>query len=188
METHRNNLAVVVTAVCLLTTCFAADPNEKKIDAGFQIQTQTAQTVLYTVYRGPYEQCGQAISELFALAGKNQVRPIGALTFAYLNNPTTVKPQHLLTEIRIPVSGDTLKLQGTLGAMTDVKEIPEMKVVIAKKPAGTEDPSQIYSALTKWVYEHGYMVVDSPIEQMGMVPNYKDMETTIALPIERVQK
>jgi len=93
-----------------------------------------------------------------------------------------------LTEIRIPVSNDTLKLQGTLGAITDIKELPEMKVVTAKKPAGTEDPSKIYLALTKWAYEHSFIVVDAPIEQMSMGGSYKDMETTISMPIEKISK
>jgi len=183
MKKYKTSLVIVA---CFWAVCFAAEPNEKKSETDFQIATHSAQIVLYTVYRGPYEQSGQAIGELFAIAGKNQIRPMGALTFAYLNNPTTVKPQHLLTEIRIPVSADALKLQGTLGAMTDIKEIPEMKVVTARKPVGTEDPSQIYSALTKWISENGYLIVDAPFEQMSMAGSYKDMETIISIPIEKI--
>jgi hypothetical protein len=70
--------------------------------------------------------------------------------------------------------------------MTDVKKLPQMKIVVAKKPAGIEDPTPIYLSLSKWIYAQGYMVVDSPAERMMGQGSYSQIETIITMPIEKI--
>jgi effector-binding domain-containing protein len=145
------------------------------------------QVVLYTLYRGSYDQIGPAIGQLFGLAAQKQIQPMGNVYLTFLNNPKIVAPAHWLTEIRIPVSPQALNAAGTLGPMTDVKKLPAMDVAAAVKPAGMADPSPIYDALAKWIQDNKYSPLDGPMEYYppnAMGP-YEQMQTEIMLPIEK---
>jgi hypothetical protein len=93
----------------------------------FSIRKAEQQIVLYTVHRGSYDKAGAAVGRLFALAGQKQIRPYGPASYVYLNNPQSISSEHWLTEIRIPVDKEALKLTGTLGEMTDVKTLPAVE-------------------------------------------------------------
>ena len=82
---------------------------------GFTIRQAPKEVVLYTICRGPYEKVGPSIGKLYALAGQKGIIPRGSAYYVYLNNPQRVSSQHYLTEIRIPVGQDALKLTGSLG-------------------------------------------------------------------------
>jgi len=152
------------------------------------IRKMEPQTVLYTIYRGSYEKAGSAIGKLFALAGQNQIQPVGPVYYVYLNNPSQVSSEHWLTEIRIPVGKDAVKIAGTLGEMTDVKSLPAMEMAVAVKPQGLADPSPIYAALYTWITKQGYMVTGSCREVFltnAMSGNYAQMKTEIMLPVRK---
>jgi effector-binding domain-containing protein len=147
-----------------------------------------AQTVLYTIYRGPYEGIGKPIGELYALAGKNQIIPKGAITLVYLNNPATVSPEHYLTEIRIPVGEEAKKLAGTLGAMTDVKSLRAQDVAVIEKSAGDMDYAGLYRRLHSWIAENGYRVADNGMEVFGGgSADYHMMKSEIMVPIVKTK-
>lgn len=152
------------------------------------IRKMEPQVVLYTIYRGSYEKTGSAIGKLFALAGQNRIQPQGPIYYVYLNNPNQVSSEHWLTEIRIPVGKDALKIAGTLGEMTDVKTLPAMEMAVAVKPQGLADPSPIYTALYTWATKQGYMVSGSPREVFltnAMSGNYAQMKTEIMLGVQK---
>jgi effector-binding domain-containing protein len=155
----------------------------------FTIRKVEKQVVLYTIYRGSYDKVGPAIGKLFSLAGRKGVRPLGPMTHVYLNNPNLVTSQHWLTEIRVPVGKEALKLAGTLGEMTDVKALPAMEVAVAAKPRGQADPSSIYKELDAWILKQGYYVTDTPMEiflSNSETGNYAQMKTEIMFPISKV--
>jgi len=149
------------------------------------------QVVLYTIHRGNYAKTGPVIGKLFALAGRKGIKPAGPISYVYLNNPRYVSPQHWLTEIRVPVSKEALKLAGTLGEMTDVKEVPAVKLAVAQKPEGREDPSAIYEQLHIWIYESGYVHIEDPQEKFlsnASAGSYAQMKTEIMIPVMKVAK
>jgi DNA gyrase inhibitor GyrI len=147
------------------------------------------QIVLYTIYRGSYDKIWPAIGKLFALAGQKGIRPIGAMSHVYLNNPKLVESRHWLTEIRIPVGKEALKVAGTLGEMTDVKALPAIDVVVAVKPKGQSDPAPVYEELYRWILKEGYIAAQGPIEKFltnSETGNYAQMKTEIMLPVSKV--
>ncbi len=154
----------------------------------FTIRKVDKQVVLYTIYRGSYDKAGPAIGKLFSLAGRKGVRPLGPMTHVYLNNPKLVTSQHWLTEIRIPVGKEALKLAGTLGEMTDVKTLPAMEVLVAVKPRGQADPAPIYEELYRQVLKEGYLATQGPIETFltnAETGNYAQMKTEIMIPVSK---
>ena len=162
----------------------------KMLKRGFDVRTVNEQIVLYTIYRGPYNQMGQAVGKLFALAGqKGLMPPRGPVTYKYLNNPTLVSSEHWLTEIRIPVAEDALKLVGKLGEMTDVKKVPAMKMVVAVKPEGLAEPGTIYNRLIIWIHRHNYAAIDGFREIFltnMMSGDYSIMKSEIMVPVEKL--
>jgi len=126
---------------------------------------------------------------LYALAGKNQIRPRGNCYYVYLNNPNHVSSEHWLTEVRIPVGKDALNHSGKIGAMTDVKTLPAFEVAVVVKPEGQADPSAIYSGLHSWAIKNGYVPTGSFREAFltnSMSGNYKQMKTEIMLPVVKI--
>ena len=158
--------------------------------AAVTVKERDSQTVLYTLYRGDYAQIGASIGKLFALAGPKGIRPAGNVYLVYLNNPKLVSKEHWLTEIRVPVGEDALKLAGSLGEMTDVKKLQAVTVASIKKPIGVEDPSAIYKELFDWIQKNGYISIDGPMEEMknqGPATSYSQMESVIMVPVQKIE-
>ena len=158
----------------------------------FTIRQIDRQVVLYTIYRGNYDKIGPAAGRLFALAGQKQINPLGSAHYAYLNNPQHISNDHFLTEIRIPVDKEALKYAGTLGEMTDIKTLPAMEVAVVIKPKGLEDPSPLYDELALWIFKHGYIGTEGPVERFlthwTTDGNYADMTTEIMLPVKKLSE
>jgi len=105
-----------------------------------------------------------------------------------LNNPEFVSSEHWLTEIRIPVASDALKLAGTLGEMIDVKEIPAMAYAVAVKPEGMSEPTEVYEELHRWLIQQGYTQVEFPSELIlsnAQAGDYTQMKSEIMIPVEK---
>lgn len=182
---------IIVSALILITALCFAEAEKKDIDSKPEITVRKVneQTVIYTIYRGPYENIGLAIGKLYALAGQKGLIPKGPLSCAYLNNPQLVSKEHYLTEIRIPVDKNALKLAGTIGEMIDVKTMPAMEMVTTKKTKGTADPSPIYEKLNSWLYKNSYIEIDSACEvfpSQVMMRGYGQAETEIMIPVEKI--
>jgi effector-binding domain-containing protein len=56
------------------------------------------------VHKGPYEQSAQAYKKLFAWIAENHKKIAGPIREVYLNDPQSVSPKDLLTEIYAPVA------------------------------------------------------------------------------------
>ncbi len=134
----------------------------------FSIRKSEQQTVLYTIYRGPYEAIGKPISDLYALAGREKMTPCGSLSLVYLNNPFHTSQdytgQHCLTEIRIPVGQEAIQRAGTLGAMTDVKKLSSIEVAVMQKQVGQADYAAFFKNLYERIAKEGYRLADDAFE------------------------
>lgn len=189
---RTKKMSAYFLSICLLVTVTAGLwAKSVAKEAEFTIEKTDQQVVLYTIYRGKYDKVGLAIGQLFALAGQKGITPRGPVTFAYLNNPTRVSSEHWLTEIRIPVNKEALKLAGTLGEMTDVKTLPATEVVVAVKPEGMADPGPLYEKLFMWIHSRGYMGIDNHSEiflSNATNGNYAQMKSRIIIPVEKISK
>ena len=178
------SVAIIVTGAIAIAAK-SSDPVHK-----VSVRKLDQQVVLYTIYRGSYGKTGPEIGKLFALAGKEgMMPPRGPLAYAYLNNPKFIAEQHWLTEIRIPVAATALEKAGTLGPMTDVKQLPAMEVAVVQKPVGMADPSPLYECLTTWMNQNGYVATDSPFEVFlsnAQSGNYAQMKSEIMIPIAKI--
>jgi effector-binding domain-containing protein len=180
-------LAAMVVMGLAVGLVWAQEKAEKKEPAKISTRKIEAQTVLYIIYRGPYEKIGQPIGGLYALAGKSRIAPIGAVSLVYLNNPALVSPEHYLTEIRIPVGEEAKKLAGTLGPMTDVKSLKAQEVAVVEKAPGDANYGAIYGRLYEWIGKNGYRSIDNPIE---VFPNseggdYEKMKSEVMVPVAK---
>ncbi len=174
-------ILMVISSVEIFAEQAAGNP-------GITIRKLEPQTVLYTIYRGSYDKMGKAIGNLYALARDKGVYPRGSLSCVYLNNPQLISSEHWLTEIRIPVGKEALKLAGTLGEMTDVKAMPAMEVAVAVKPEGVVDPNPIYENLELWIHKEGYSAVEGPMEIFltnGAMGSYAQMKSEIMIPVKK---
>ena len=179
-------LAVLILMVIAAAEIYAAQTEAK---TEITIRELESQTVLYTIYRGQYQNIGQPIGNLYGLAMKNQIWPRGSLSLVYLNNPQYVSGEHCLVEIRIPVDKDALKKAGTLGEMTDIKELKAMEVAAMTKSAGQMDHNAVYNKLYTWISQNGYMAADNACEifenTMGAT-DYSQMKTEIMIPVGKI--
>ncbi len=178
-------LGLVLTAI--MTIGIYAEQSADKSD--ITIRKMESQTVLYTIYRGEYEKIGKAIGNLFGLAMKNQIWPKGSISLVYLNNPQYISGEHCLVEIRIPVGKEALKKAGTLGEMTDVKEMKAMEVAVIKKSAGQMNYDSLYNGLHKWISRNGYRKTENACEifaATGGVTDYSQMSSEIMIPVEKL--
>lgn len=176
-------LGVVILVACVIELSAKPASVDKPEVA---VRTIESQVVLYTIHRGSYEQIGMVIGQLFAKAAEHGIAPLGPVTFAYLNNPTKVSSEHWLTEIRIPVAQDAMKLAGTLGKMTDVKTVSAQEVVVSIKPETMSDPGPVYNKLFAWINQEGYLPTDGPLEiflSNAATGDYSQMKTEIMIPI-----
>jgi len=182
-------LLLSLAMVAMVASVVAVSVKSAEDKPAFVIRKVEEQVVLYTIYRGNYDKTGAAIGKLFALAGQKGIIPRGPVLCAYLNNPEYVSSAHWLTEIRIPVGKDALKLAGTLGEMTDVKTLSALEVAVAVKPEGQADPGPVYASLYGWILKQGYMGVDTPCEKVltnAMTGNYAQMKTEIMIPVKKL--
>lgn len=164
------------------------DPNRiEQMQNSIQVEREQGQVVLYTIYRGPYEEVGEPIGKLFALASEKGMTPAGPVTLVYLNSPWEAGPEHSLTEIRIPVAQTALEKEGTLGDLTDVKRLRGSQVAVMEKPQGMENPSWVFMIMMRWAADEGYITPGSPRETMEGQPmdDYASMKTRIAMPVWR---
>lgn len=180
-------MLLVLVSTTIMTIGIGAEQSEDKSDVA--IRKMESQTVLYTIYRGEYAKIGNSIGNLFGLTMKNQIWPKGSISLVYLNNPQYVSGEHCLVEIRIPVDQDALKLAGTLGEMTDVKEIKAMEVAVIKKSAGQMNYSSLYNSLHTWISRNGYVTTENACEMFAGgsgVTDYSQMSSEIMIPVEKL--
>jgi effector-binding domain-containing protein len=164
-------------------------------ESDVSIRKSNAQTVLYTVYRGPYETIGKPISELYALAAQKNMKICGYPSLVYLNNPYYTSQndtgQHCLTEIRIPVDEDAMQQAGTLGAMTDVKEMPSIEVAVMKKQIGQTDYKAIFRNLYEQIAKQGYRPADDVAEVFSgnaKSGDYTQMKSELIVPVRKIEQ
>ena len=176
-------LALIVAAAGALLA--AVKPQE----TSFEVRKTEARVVLYTIHRGSFDKVGATIQDLMTMAVPKGLIPSGPISFVYLTNMELTPKEHWLTEIRIPVGEDALKLAGALGKFTDVMKLAPIDVVVATKPEGMADPGPVYHKLYPWLSENGYVPVEGPREQFltnAESNDYSKMKTEIMIPVMKV--
>jgi effector-binding domain-containing protein len=175
---------IIMTGICICDMGI----QYRSVEPDVTIREVGPQVVLYTVYRGPYENICKVIDKLHHFALAKGMLPCGPVSTGYLNNPLSVSSGHWLIEIRLPVDVESLKYTGRLGPMTDIKKIPAMKFAVAVKPQGLTNPGAVISGLFSWIYREGYVVagrmwqsVPVNVNEMG---NYIGMKTEFMVPIK----
>jgi effector-binding domain-containing protein len=184
---HWGAIGVLVLAAATGAILAQSTPQETPIE----VRQIPECVVLYTIHRGPFDNVGATIGETIAAAAQKGVYPRGTISFMYLNNPATTPCEHWLTEIRIPVADDALKLAGTLGKFTDVKKLSSVEAVVAVKPEGLATAESIYERLYMWMHENGYMSAEGPSEVFlsnARAGDYSKMKSEIRIPLRRVAK
>jgi len=179
--------SLALTAVVAGTLLAAAKAHE----TSFEIRKTEPRVVLYTIHRGSFDKVGSTIQELMTMAAPRGAIPTGPISFAYLTNMELTPKEHWLTEVRIPVGEDALKLAGTLGKFTDVMKLAPIDVVVATKPEGMTDPGPVYHKLYPWLLENGYVPVEGPLEQFltnAEGNDYSKMKTEIMIPVRKVSR
>lgn len=68
-----------------------------------QIKVVPEQTVVSTVFKGPYGEASSVYVDLFQYAEKEGYQIIGPVTEVYMNSPEYVPESELLTEVQFPV-------------------------------------------------------------------------------------
>lgn len=179
--------AIILTEiVCIAGLCVCKGRDQNK--AAITVRDLPQQTVLYTIYRGNYYEVSSAVNRLYALAQEKGISPRGPVTTCRLTSPLLEENNHSLIEIQIPVEDVALEHSGTLGDMTDVKVLPAMKVAIAVKPEGDNDPTEILAELFSWINQKGF-IVKGRMRQIvlnGSKGNYRNLKTEFIIPIDDI--
>ena len=178
------SVIVLMEIVCLAGLCICKGQDDSITDV--VIREIPQQTVLYTVYRGDYYMMGDAINALYMLANSRGIKPCGEVSTCCLNSPIVTNSSHMLVEIQIPVENSAIEKSGTLGEMTDIKVLPAMKVAVAIKPEGCNDPTSIINGLFSWVNKKGYIVIGRMHQTVmdGGKGSYHKLRTEFMLPVD----
>ncbi|HOX36122.1 MAG TPA: GyrI-like domain-containing protein [Methanoregulaceae archaeon] len=70
---------------------------------GIKAYTLPGGKMVRTIHRGPYETCEPTYLKLFAWIAEKGLTISGPIREVYPNDPRTVKPEEILTEIYVPV-------------------------------------------------------------------------------------
>ena len=189
MRTLSKVLLVLTVSVLVAVVAVEIYAGQADAESEITIRKIESQVVLYTIYRGEYQKIGKPIGNLYGLAMKNQIWPKGSISLVYLNNPQYVSAQHCLVEIRIPIAKEALKKAGTLGEMTDVKELKAMEVAVIKKSAGQMNYSSLYNNIYKWIAQNGYRSTENACEIFAGtsgITDYSKMSSEIMVPVEKL--
>lgn len=174
---------VAIEIICIVGICARDDKVQSVPDV--TIRRIGPQAVLYTVFRGHYEEISPTINRLYQLAEAKGLTSVGPVATGYLNNPQFISSEHWLIEIRIPVDIDSLNYAGTLGQMTDIKLLPAMNVATAVKPEGQNDPEPAIRSLYAWINQRGYRIAGGLWQTVlcDESKNYAQMRTEFMIPI-----
>lgn len=111
------------------------------------------------------------------------------MSCVYLNNPEYISAEHCLTEIRIPVAKEALKYAGTLGEMTDIKELRAMEVAVIIKHRMQADYAAVYKGLYNGIAKKGYRASDNAWESFlgeNFSGDYAQTKSEIMVPVEKL--
>ena len=179
-------LSVIILAeiICIAGICVCK--GQDKGTSEITIRDIPPQTVLYKICRGAYYEVNEAINELYDIAELKGMLPCGPVSTCLLNSPLSETYEHWIVEIQIPVESYAIEYTGTLGFMTDVKTVPQMKVAVAVKPEGITNPTKIISNLFSWINENDYIILGRMRQSVlyGDKGDYSKLKTEFMIPID----
>ncbi len=172
--------------ICIAGLCMCQGRDENS--HGITIREIPQQTVLYSIHRCRYYKISDAINELYTLAQSKGILTCGPVSICCLNSSLYENDNHRLIEIQVPVESVAIDLAGTLGEMTDVKVLPAMKVAVAVKPEGDNDPTAVIANLLTWINKKGYVVRGRMRQTVlnGGKGSYYKLKTEFMVPIDQL--
>ena len=72
-------------------------------DPSFEIKNMPRRRVVSLIHKGSYETIGSAYAKLYDYVVRSELELSGPMMDVYLNDPNTVDPDEILTEIQAPV-------------------------------------------------------------------------------------
>jgi effector-binding domain-containing protein len=79
------------------------------VDEAMEVKILPECEVVSAVYKGAYENLGIAYSKIFSYAAENNLKLGSPDRLLYLNNPSEVGEEDLMTEIQCPIEGEVIK-------------------------------------------------------------------------------
>ena len=180
-------LCILILSEIMCIAGFCLYKRQNNNHAQISVREIPQQTVLYTIYRGRYYKIGSAINQLYALAKEKGISTCGLASTCLLNSPIIETRNHQLIEIQIPVEDIAIEQSGMLGTMTDIKRVPAMRVAVAIKPEGYDDPTSILMDMFTWIDKEGYVVKGRMRQTIlnGCKGHYKNLRTEFLIPIDK---
>ena len=73
-------------------------------DSDVEIKNLKSMKVASLIFKGSYESISEGYNKLFEFIQKEGLEPIGPMMDLYLNDPNSVEPNEVLTEIQMPIN------------------------------------------------------------------------------------
>jgi AraC family transcriptional regulator len=145
-----------------------------------------AMTVVYLEKKGPYEETGKAMMELFELMKKKEIKERNFPMGFYYDDPTKVDPKETRYEVLSQFVGE-FKGDKEL----KVKEIPAQKVATVLYVGPYEKCMDTYMELYGWIAKNNYEVCGPSMEKYLNDPakvTPEELKTEIMVPVKEKDK
>jgi len=181
--TKYSALVLIVLAVFLFLGCperTAETPEPEKSEIA--ATDMDAMTVVYLEKKGPYQETGKAMGELFALMGKKELKMRNYPMACYYDDPNKVDPKETRYEVFSEFVGE-FKGDKEL----KVKEIPAQKMAKVLYVGPYEKCEPAYKELYGWIGKNNYEVCGPSYEKYLNDPSKvapEELKTEIMVPIK----
>jgi len=136
-----------------------------------QVKTTAPATVAYVSMRGPYDQIPLAMGQLYGWVAQRGLKPAGAPTGVYIDDPQVVDEGAATWEVQAPVDGEPAEIAEPDGF--GIKHVESHLVASVTYHGPYEEILPAYHFLGGWIADHGYSIC-GPSEELY----YSDPATT----------
>ena len=177
--------SLLVLTVLLVFALFGCKekPEEKPepVEPEMSVKKTMPFTVVYLEKKGPYNETGTAMDELFALMKKKNVEFAGAPMGMYYDDPEKVKPEETRYEVMCPFKGEFAGDEEL-----KVKEIPSQEIASTIYVGPYEECMSTYKKLFGWIEEKKLVPAGPIIEKYLNNPKEvkpEELKTEICVPV-----
>lgn len=146
------------------------------------VKDTEAMTVVFLEKKGPYQETGKAMMELFELMGKKELKPRNFPMGFYYDDPEKVAPEETKYEVLSQFVGE-FKGDKEL----KVKEIPAQKVATVLYVGAYEKCMPTYKELYGWIAKNNFEVCGPSMEKYLNDPSKvkpEELKTQISVPVK----
>jgi effector-binding domain-containing protein len=174
-------IAVFLFLGCPEETAETPEPEKPEITA----TDMDAMTVVFLEKKGPYEETGKAMMELFTLMEKKELKPRNYPMACYHDDPNKVDPKETRYEVFSEFVGE---FKGDKDLM--VKEIPAQKMAKTLYVGPYEKCEPTYKQMYGWMAKNNYKPCGPSYERYLNDPAKVapgELKTEIMVPIKAVE-